>query len=579
VFANGYLEFKPGVNQNDPPTLLTDKNAYSPRLSAYNTIGTPERVAIIGNRGTDSVFVYTRYAKKAYAHHGKLNSQEYIFVTDQGHLVKHAPGSSTSLYQISEDTLSTVAYLGGSRDIRSVYQGPGSDSLWLATTSGLSIFDLCTYSCSDIDVSTWPSTYLYSIMADREGLFWISSNAGIIRYDPLNATWKCFNIDDGMQSNEFNTNCFALMPDGSLAFGGPEGLNVFDPRYFDSKNIPFYVHMQGVMVHEQELRDFNPYLANAVITLSPNQKSIEFEYTSTAHFDRDDLEYYIQLQGADQDWVRRDDKEFMRYVNLRPGEYTFRLKGRNADGMWSTNTLETKVNVLPAFYQTLWFKSLLILVLAGLVYLLYRYRIGQLKKLYRMRNQISHDLHDDVGSTLGSISIYSEVAKSASSENRAAVLEKIGVASREMLENLNDIVWSINPENDSFEKMESRMRGYAYMVLNPKGITFHLTIQSQNNQALEDMDKRRNLFLIFKEAVYNASKYSECNNVTIALNERNGQMRMEIIDDGKGFDVSSTRAYNGNGLKSMKQRASELRGKLSINSTPGNGTRLILEIP
>jgi signal transduction histidine kinase/ligand-binding sensor domain-containing protein len=578
VFANGFLEFKPGLNQDDPPRLLTPKKENSLRLSAYNTLGTPKRVAIIGSSGTDSVFIYTGHSQKAYPHHGMINSLDYTFVTDQGHIFTHTSGSRVELHVINGDSLAWVASLHQDRDIRSVYQPPGSDSLWLATTTGLSVFNLCSYTFTDIDVTEWPSQYLYSILPDDMGNLWISSNAGIIRYDPHNGGWKCFNIDDGMQSNEFNTNCYARMPDGSLAFGGPEGLNVFDPRYFDTKNTPFYVHMQRVIVHEQDLTDFNPYQANAVVTVHPDQSSIEFEYTSTAHFDRDELQYFIQLQDADRDWVRRDDKEFVRYINLDPGEYTFRLKARNPDGMWSANTLETRVKVLPAFYQTLWFKGLLILALAALVYMLYRYRIGQLNKLYQIRNQISHDLHDDVGSTLGSISIYSEVAKSATIENRGVVLEKIGEASREMIEKLGDIVWSINPDNDSIEKMEGRMRSHAFMVLNPKGITFHLTIDARDDRVLLDMERRRHLFLIFKEALFNAAKYAECTYVQVVLQEKDGRIFMEISDDGKGFDINSIQAYNGNGLRSMRERALAIHGDLKVNSIQGKGTRITLSV-
>jgi signal transduction histidine kinase len=195
-----------------------------------------------------------------------------------------------------------------------------------------------------------------------------------------------------------------------------------------------------------------------------------------------------------------------------------------------------------------------------------------------MRNQISHDLHDDVGSTLGSISIYSEVAKSATTENRGVVLEKIGEASREMIEKLNDIVWSINPDNDSIEKMEARMRGHAFMVLNPKGITFHLTIDARDDKVLLDTEKRRHLFLIFKEALFNAAKYAECTHVQVVLQEKAGRIFMEISDDGKGFDVGSIKAYNGHGMRSMRERAMAIRGDLKVNSIQGKGTRITLSV-
>jgi signal transduction histidine kinase len=233
-------------------------------------------------------------------------------------------------------------------------------------------------------------------------------------------------------------------------------------------------------------------------------------------------------------------------------------------GNWSENVLRGEVIVRPTFFQTTWFLLICLFSITGILYALYQYRIHQLKKLQSIRNRISHDLHDDIGSTLGSISIYSEVAKTALSENRADVLEKIGEASREMLEKLNDIVWSINPENDTFEKLEAM------------GIRFEMTFTPEQHSRALNMDKRRNLFLIFKEALHNAAKYAECRQINIVLAEQNGLLRMEIRDDGKGFDPLSARGYNGNGLDSMKERAKAMGANLIIESKPGSGTRIHL---
>jgi signal transduction histidine kinase len=312
--------------------------------------------------------------------------------------------------------------------------------------------------------------------------------------------------------------------------------------------------------------------------LRPDQKSLEIEYASTLYFDREDIHYFVQLSGAEEDWVDMDKKEFVRYINLKPGEYIFRLKAKNADGEWSQNILESRFKVIPTFFQTAWFLMLCVLAFSGIIFGLYKYRVAQIKKLQSMRNRISHDLHDDVGSTLGSISIYSEVAKTSSSVNRTEVLDKIGEASREMVEKLNDIVWSINPENDTFQKVEARMRSYAAMVLQPKGIEFTLESNAEENNVSMSMEKRRNLFLIFKEAIYNAAKYSDARKVKIRLAEISGKIQLEIEDDGKGFDVQQSGTYNGNGIKSMKERAKGMNGEFQITSTVRAGTKIVLTL-
>ncbi len=459
--------------------------------------------------------------------------------------------------------------------IKSAYRPPASDSLWITSTRGLYVYRLSTKDMTQVDIPVWPSNYLYGLLPDEEGNFWISTNAGIIRWHPHSGRWKCFDVLDGLQSNEFNTNCFARLQDGSLAFGGPEGINIFDPAYFRSRELPFHVYLKGVNIHDKPVADFNPFADQFSVTLAPKDKELELEYGSTLHFDREDVHYYVQLVGADADWVDMGDKELARYINLKPGNYVFRVKAVNADEVWSANVLKAGVRVKPTFFQTIWFLLTCVLITAFFLYSLFRYRMRQVQKLESIRNRISHDLHDDVGSTLGSISIYSEVAKSSDPSIRSDVLEKIGDASREMLEKLNDIVWSINPENDSPEKLASRMRAYAAMVLNPKGIRFEMHTSIHQHENLS-MDTRRNLFLIFKEAVYNAAKYSGAQSVHIRLITEPGKIRMEIGDDGRGFDPGVKAAYNGNGLRSMEERARDLGAVLEINSLPSKGTRIVL---
>ena len=170
------------------------------------------------------------------------------------------------------------------------------------------------------------------------------------------------------------------------------------------------------------------------------------------------------------------------------------------------------------------------------------------------------------------------MAKHSDTAKQPMVLDKIGEASREMIEKLNDIVWSINPENDSLDKLESRMRGYASMVLQPKGIQCNVTSEGATQDLVMDMDQRRNLFLIFKEAVYNAAKYAQCQSVDISLSYFGGKLSMSITDDGIGFDPDRNGVYNGNGLKSMRERALAIKAELVIESAPGAGTKIHLKV-
>ena len=209
-----------------------------------------------------------------------------------------------------------------------------------------------------------------------------------------------------------------------------------------------------------------------------------------------------------------------------------------------------------------------------LVFLGYRsYRTRQLLKLQTLRNKIASDLHDDVGSTLSSIAIFSEVAQQQSKEV-IPMLNTIGESARKMLDAMADIVWTINPENDQFEKIILRMRSFAYELLGAKKIEFEFNADEDITKKKLPMSVRKNLYLIFKEATNNLAKYSEATKASFTIKDENNKLNMLISDNGKGFDV--TKEFIGNGLKNMKKRADEIGAKLLIDSNPGGGTTINL---
>ena len=213
----------------------------------------------------------------------------------------------------------------------------------------------------------------------------------------------------------------------------------------------------------------------------------------------------------------------------------------------------------------------LVLVLFFFVYRTYRAR--QELRLHDIRNRIAGDLHDDIGSTLNSISIYSEVAKKKG-ENYDEALEMIGDASRKVIEAMSDIVWTINAENDSFEKIIFRMTSHAYNLFRARNIEFTFHADEILNEKKLSLEERRNFYLIFKEAVNNLVKYSNAKHASITLTYENNRIKLRIRDDGVGFDTSMGNA--GNGIKNMKRRADEMKAEFVIDSQVGGGTRVEL---
>jgi two-component system sensor histidine kinase UhpB len=205
--------------------------------------------------------------------------------------------------------------------------------------------------------------------------------------------------------------------------------------------------------------------------------------------------------------------------------------------------------------------------------------IGRSKRMIemeRMRNTIARDLHDDIGSTLSSINIMSQLALQENG-NAGTHLKKIANHSAGMMEKMSDIVWSINPRNDSLKQVVIKMKEFAAEILEPKNIDYVFNIEDNILTLKLDVEKRKNIFLIFKEAVNNAAKYSEGNKLFISLLMQQDTLHLSVKDNGKGFEP--TLATHGNGLKNMEDRAHSMNGKMIQASQPGTGTVIQLEVP
>jgi signal transduction histidine kinase len=221
-----------------------------------------------------------------------------------------------------------------------------------------------------------------------------------------------------------------------------------------------------------------------------------------------------------------------------------------------------------------------IFAVAGLIYLAHRMRVRQLMEMEKVRGRIARDLHDDMGSTLSTINILSEMAKmkvSKDTEKTSEYISKISDNSNRMMEAMDDIVWSINPMNDSMQRISARMREFATSVLEAKDIEVIFRVDEKVKDLRLDMESRRDFFLIFKEAVNNIAKYSQARNAEIEITVHAHRLVMQIKDNGIGFDVQE--ADSGNGLTNMRKRAESLRGHLTIDSVPGIGTKVRLEAP
>ena len=229
--------------------------------------------------------------------------------------------------------------------------------------------------------------------------------------------------------------------------------------------------------------------------------------------------------------------------------------------------------------------QLLLIIGSGLIiiaFLFYyrRYRLKKLLELEKLRSNIAADFHDELGSTLSSIALYSEMAlreEGRDTHRAQTILSQIGESSRSTVSSMNDMIWTIQPKNDYIGELVFRMREYAFPLAELKNILLSLDVGEDVKNIQTSMNIRKNLYLVFKEAVNNAFKYSSASTINVGLTRQNNKLGLEIKDDGLGFDM--LKAKMGNGLKNMQKRAEQTNGKLIITSFPGEGTSISFTCP
>lgn len=355
-----------------------------------------------------------------------------------------------------------------------------------------------------------------------------------------------------------------------------KGFLVFNIDSVPLPSRPGIVNLSFIKVNNKSL-PLDSLKNTKALSLKYNRyKNIQIGFSDYSVFDQEKITYeYTLYKGGDTVWNRIEGKPEITFNELSPGKYQILSRAGNDYGDYSNKITGFEIEIIPLFRQTVWFKVLLLTVIGVFFYMLYRYQVRQMTRLQTIRNNIASDLHDDIGSTLNSISIYSEVAKQQAEKDIPA-LDLIGSNSRKIIESMSDIVWTINPENDSFEKIIVRMRSFAYQLLKAKKVEYTFDADEKLNLIVLPMQVRKNFYLVFKEAITNLVKYSEASRVSISLYEENKIIKLRIRDNGKGIPVNAE--TRGNGLMNMTRRAREISAELNIVSANSGGTEIELKL-
>ena len=419
--------------------------------------------------------------------------------------------------------------------------------------------------------SGFTASGVFAMAEDPQGFLWISTDNKLHRLDPATGHFDYFDKGDGLFSNKI-ADGFYMSDKGELFLGFNGAINSINTNNIAFNKQPPVVFVSRLNIKGQH-RQFD---ANNKVIVKPGERNIVIEFSALNYSQSKKNRFAFLLEGYDSTWRYTGDR-ILNLMNLESGNHRLHVKASNNDGVWSKEVIYT-IRVIPPFHQTIWFKLLLV-VLAGVLFLLaFIYRKQQRKRLERIRDRIATDLHDDMGSTLSSIRIFSDVAKKQIEEKPETVqlLDRISNNATSLSENMQDIIWTIRSDNDTLEDLVSRMREFGLRVCDAKNITFNTTVSQSFKASKLTLEQRRNLYLIFKEALNNAVKYSQCSRIDLILNLKNRFLKLELADNGKGFNVEEIK--RGNGLNNLEKRAKEINGQIDIKSSAGKGTCINLMV-
>jgi ligand-binding sensor domain-containing protein/two-component sensor histidine kinase len=453
-------------------------------------------------------------------------------------------------------------------------------TLALATSRSFDLLDLHTKTFTHIPEEIGVNADgIISMTMDQNGNIWCSSVDGIFRLNLYDKSVKEFGIAEGITEQDFQPNAVINLRHSKIVFGNTRGFVSFSPADIRDGSTPDDVKITGFRIFSKNLSIDSLFSHGSTIHLKHSQNYFTIQFASLSNVMSNRPSYYYKLEGADKDWIPATNQEAI-YTYLPGGRYTFKVRCVSPDGVESQNITSFVIRIQPPLYLRPWFIVLSVIIIGSIIFYILSLRSKRRQERESIRNRIARDLHDDMGSTLSTINILSSMAKSKLQTDEVRVSEfinKISDNSQRMMEAMDDIVWAIKPDNDSMQKIIARMREFATHSLESKDIDLDFQVGENVNNIKLDMEQRKDLFLVFKEAVNNIAKYSKCDKTEIRVATLQQRLVLTIQDNGVGFDV--TAADNGNGLGNMQKRADALNGRLQIQSKPGEGTQITLNIP
>ncbi len=451
------------------------------------------------------------------------------------------------------------------------------------------------------------------MMSDDRGSFWFAGNRGIFQVwrSELDAAFDSgsrvrsiiYGRDEGLNSLQAN---YGYSPgalrsrDGRIWFLMRTGLAVMNADIVRDNPLPPQVVIEEMLVDGKPLptssagtvlSSDSPPTSETTLRLPPDHHRLDFDYTALSFVAPENVHFRCRLEGVDEDWLDVGPKRSATYQRLAAGRYRFHVLACNNTGIWNETGAALSFIVEPFFWQTWWFRVSTVAVFTFSIVAIVRYvsfrrlreqlrTLEEQASLHRERARIAKDMHDDLGASITQIALLSELAYQdmEAPQKAGPHIQKITGTARQVVKSLDEIVWAVNPRNDTLAHLMDYAGQYALDFLRAPGIRCRLDFPEIPPLRTIPADVRHNLFLAIKEALHNIVKHSRASEVWLRVNATDRDLRITIEDNGCGFERPPQDAW-ADGLRNMRQRLAELGGECAIESHAGAGTKITFTLP
>jgi len=463
-------------------------------------------------------------------------------------------------------------------------------NFWICSSDGL--FEIDGESLEILKVhnkkTRMPASGFNSLVMDKHKRLWLTYNQGIVMFDPTIDSIRAFNQEDGLPSLQFK-NVVHQFEDGEIWFTAIEGVTRFYPDQVHDLDIQAKPQITEIQVNdilplEKLSCDLTgttniPLIQKLTFNYKNNTLAIRvcaLEYSSPR---RTKVKY--QMEDLDAQPLEAASGSLVRYPNMPPGLYKFILYAANSDGVYNLAPRILMIRIIPPFYKTWWFITLMILLGGSLLAYIIYLRFSKALELQKVRLKLYENLHDDVGSRLTAIVLSAEDLERNENINHPKI-QAISKIAKSIVGNMRRLVWAIDPVNDKMNNLIQKITHDKSLILDDN-ISFQVKVDELLKNNIVPGEIRYQIISICNEAFNNISKYAKATVVTVNISKENRNYHLTIQDNGVGFDtttaIQNSLTGSGYGLNNMKRRASRVKGKLEIFSKPGEGTRIEVDFP